>query len=73
MGKVVFGMNMLTDEDVFPTFLPEVKVNFWYGELPPCPALAQSQPPAPLYPLQRMSSQPSAFGQSMWKPWENVK
>lgn len=24
----------------------------------------------PHHPLQRMSSQPSAFGQSMWKPWE---
>jgi hypothetical protein len=29
--------------------------------------------PAPLHPLQRMSSHPSAFGQSMWKPWEGGK
>lgn len=26
--------------------------------------------PAPLHALQRMSDQPSSFGQSMWKPWE---
>lgn len=25
---------------------------------------------APLHPLQRMSSQPNTFGQSMWRPWE---
>lgn len=34
------------------------------------PQEAKPQPPAHLHPLQRMSSQPSAFGQSMWRPWE---
>jgi len=32
--------------------------------------LVTEGPAAPLHPLQRMSSQPSAFGQSMWRPWE---
>ena len=56
--------------------LGKCKLKFSSGVLsfPEEPVLPKTlQPSPPLHPLQRMSSQPSAFGQSMWKPWENVK
>lgn len=33
-------------------------------------SLFKGEPPAKPHPLQLLSEQPSAFGQSMWRPWE---
>lgn len=68
---IVFGMDFGAGDDTTVSWsMAGNAMN--YGGLPHLPASAKLRPSGCLHPLQRMSSQPSAFGQSMWRPWERL-